>query len=840
MKTMGMLSYLSLAALLLVSACGNPHVSMKSGKDRLRLPSITEPSLTGSDTLSPQLSSDENGKVSITTKLPEASKEIQIVNPNPDQDLVISYSIEKGDNFRLNPGDCETLLAAAKSCKPEVVFFSTTPGIYRDNLIVTYANKSKPDDSKNLIIPLIGERLADVIDPASIKPVELKDEDSKGTLAFSTDSTPVEKKVTATNPNEKEDLSVSYSLESGKFFEVKAGDCKEVLQKKSVCSPVVVFTATDPGVYKDNLIATYTSKSHPDLTKTVILPVIGEKLPKEVPVNPLLAPKVSGSTTLSTPEEEALIPLKVENVDPDDDLLVSYKLEKGSHFKLDSSDCSSSLESGKSCKPVVKFSAEKPRTYKDNLIITYSSKSNPSDTRSVVVPLTATKTAVIPTDISLDIIPNLGVNGIDFGKSLINQAITQMVVVRNPTDHEISLVSKAAKGLEFEIGKNGSCKKVIAPHSKCEIEVVFNSANVGSVASELTLTYASIYGGAEKKVSAKLLGEKVKDLNDCSGKPCGEPVKPAKLDFSSLNGQSLDFGQVSLNSKTKQTIPLFNTGDVPAEIESITISGEGYEMVSDCPKTLLPGFCNVEVVFGPKAEKHFDGVITVKTKDGQKVQVSVTGSGKQMLRCYKKTVHHVSAQPTYDISKVVLPYLNSSTQTTAKIYNLYGTKVNNLVKSLNRYTVKDSQVVTTFLIPALTGKVDQVEFTLDTSKVILDAHEDTESVCLSSSTIKKCSGKDFDTSFIKLKNPKFWSANKVPVNDLYEASLLKDQYKCGSYTCANMKKTFSANKLFELSDSELMSVLKDKVVSLVVTDDTRNMSFPSLLITTSEEIACKK
>ena len=255
MKATKALFCMSLSSLMLFAACGNPHVNVKSS-DRIRLPSITEPVTTKGELMPPQMSSDKGNLVELTTKLPEASKEIQIVNPNPEEDLLISYAVEKGDNFRLKLGDCVELLAATKSCKPEVIFFSTAPGIYQDNLIITYSSKSNPAEAKNILIPLRGERLVDVIVP------------------------------------------------------------------------------------------------------------------------------------------------------------------------------------------------------------------------------------VIPTDI------NLSVKSVDFGKSLVDQALSQMIEVRNPTEHKIALISKTSNGAEFDIGKNGTCKKVIAPNSKCSLEVIFNSSVTGLSSRIITITYA--------------------------------------------------------------------------------------------------------------------------------------------------------------------------------------------------------------------------------------------------------------------------------------------------------------------------------------------------------------
>jgi hypothetical protein len=835
---------LSFACLMAVYSCGNPHLDKIQG-DRVRLPSIKEP--ISLELRSPVVSSsDEADGVKILTKRDVEKKDIQLVNPNAENDLLISFKLELGDNFSLELGDCTDLLAATKSCKPKVVFSSTKPGVYQDNLIVTYRSIKNPEDSRNVKLPLIGERLADILDPALIKALGLTDEEGNPSLNFSTKESPISKVLRASNPNEVEDLTVIYSLESGEFFKLDLNNCKEELVNQSACSPSVNFLATAPGVYKDNIIATYTSKSHPELTKKTILPVIAEKLTENTKVNPLIAPSVTtvdgkGQVGFSTLDPEFKVLMKVENIDLDDDVLVTYKMESGANFKLDQSNCGEVLESSKSCEPVIFFASDVPGVFKDNFIVTYASKSNPSDQRRVIVPVVGERLAVIPEDIKLEIAPNLGANGIDFGKSLVNQALSQFITINNPTDHDVKLVSINSSSKSFEIGKNGSCKEVATANRKCTLEVIFNAEEVGLKSSELVVSYASIYGGKEKEFGVKLLGEKIKDLNDCGDKPCGEPQKPGKIEIPSLNGDGLDFGLIGTNSKVKQNIPLLNTGDLSVDIKSIKIEGEGFELSHDCQKVLIPGQCNMEISFLPKDEKKYQGVIVVISKDGQEIRVPLKGSGKDIVKCSKKTVHHISAETAYDLKKVVLPYLNSSPVSNAKMHNLYGTKVNNFVKTINRYTVKDSQVATTFILPLLTGKVESVEFSLNTSKVILDAHQDTEAVCLSSQSIKKCSGRDFDSAkFLALKNEKFWNEFAAPVNAIYEESLLAGKYRCGKYFCSDMKKTFSANKLFDLSDTDLKSILSDKVLSLIVTDDTRNMTLPTLKITTSEEIECKR
>lgn len=833
-------SYLVLTFLLV--SCGGPHLK-DSDLDSSLFPVITEP--VSSDILPPVVTTGSgDNSVRFSTTDTTQINPLEVTNVNENDDLLVSYKLEIGQYFKFIPLDCTGTLLATKSCRPEVIFSADKPGIYKDNLIITYTSTKNPENQKNVIVPLIGEK-KEKGTPGLASPLTLKSQNDEDQVKITTKKETVTEPVVATNPNNDHDLIVTYKMENGANFTLDPSNCEHVLVSKESCKPLVTFTAKEPGTYKDNIIATYTSKKNPDDSKQVILPVTAERLP-DYTFSPLKPPVVTTSegqpgVRVTTLDNDVKTPMLVKNPNEAEDLIVKYEIEKGTNFSILTNDCAEELLRKKMCSPVVVFSAKEPGIYTDNLIVTYSSKSNPSANSKVITPLFGEKKAEVPTDIDVTIVPNLGLNSIDFGKSLIDQPVSQMVTLKNEGNHAIKLSNINTNKPDFTIGKNGSCKAEIQINQSCTVEVIFQSSVTGLKAGDLIVNFGSVLGGKQKTKSAQLIGEKIKDLNDCSGKPCSEPQKPGKIEFAQINGNGVDFGTIAVNIPAKLTVPLMNVGETSLTIQSIEIKGTGFSLKNDCGKVLLPGFCSLEVTFLPKSVGSYSGSIVAKTTDGQSITLPVKGRGELLRECFKKTVQNITALPTYDMNKVVLPFLTSKAGTTAKTVALYGTKVNSYIKSLNRYTVKDGQLVTTFQIPAtIRGTITGLDVNLNASKVVLDGYKDTENLCFSSNAIKKCSGKDFVAqNFYALRNPKFWSKYSAPVNDLYEVALLKNITKCGAYDCTKFVGTLSTIKLLELNESELENMKKDGVVSLIITDDTRNHTLPTLTITSNEEIECK-
>lgn len=576
-----------------------------------------------------------------------------------------------------------------------------------------------------------------------------------------------------------------------------------------------------------------------------ILPVIAA--PSEKSLDSLQAPAVSNtdedsSVRIKTDKESEDKKLEIVNPNKEEELTVSYQLEIGKEFSFSSIDCVDTLKSLTPCSLNLVFSSSTVGVFKDNLIVTYSSKKDVSDSKQVRIPLVGeriladTKPSDLeddgsdPSNTDLKIVPNLGSSAIDFGKSVVGEKVSQLIVLENTGKKDIRLLSSSISSPEdFILGNKGTCKHNLISKDKCTVEVIFLSNKEGIKQSEIRISYSSLDSDA-METSAKLIGEKFSKNSE---------LAPGKIEIGNIKSSGIDFGIISLNSSSKMTVPLYNVGETPLDLMNLSLEGNDFILSHSCGKTLLPGSCSLEVVFPALKEGQFLSNLVVETTDGQKIMIPVKAAVEKQKECFKKNTYHVDAMGSHDFSKIVLPYKNSASNTTARMVNLYGTKVNSYIRSLNRYTVKDAQVVTSFRMPDLKGRIVELDINLDVSKVVLDGYKDTEMFCISTDSIQKCSGNDFRASnFYALRNDKFWVNNVAPVNAIYEENFMSKISRCGSYDCSSFKGELSMIEMLELNRKELRSIKALETLNIIITDDTRSLSLPKLKVVTKEKINC--
>jgi hypothetical protein len=116
-------------------------------------------------------------------------------------------------------------------------------------------------------------------------------------------------------------------------------------------------------------------------------------------------------------------------------------------------------------------------------------------------------------------------------------------------------------------------------------------------------------------------GEEVEaDIAEFSVVPFGadHPAPANGVGFLTLEPDSIDFGEVALDSSSTASATLGNTGESSLQVAESTISGSGdVEVVSALPIVLEPGeTAALEVSFTPTAEGPLDGALTLEHTDG--------------------------------------------------------------------------------------------------------------------------------------------------------------------------------------------------------------------------------
>lgn len=418
----------------------------------------------------------------------------------------------------------------------------------------------------------------------------------------------------------------------------------------------------------------------------------------------------------------------------------------------------------------------------------------------------------------------------------------------NRGDLDYTFSAEFASGANFRWnggsypGVSGSCSQTQGPGTRCTFDIEFFAEAPGIYTDNLILTYAPTASPAlTRRVLIPLRGERLAD-------------QLLGLDLTSAAGGS----DLQIESRTPLARGFVNQHNPNAD-ELITRyrfdNGAHFLLGSNgtCTGTQAGNdTCSVEIVFGANVEGRYSDTLIVtyalkaRPQWTREVRLSLTGvrlpnsstppptdcgDSRQVLQPNLSTVSH---------SGITFPYLDSVPDQSIRLGKLHGTQTNSRVLLLNRRTVRNAQVYVSYDVPAIDGEITDIFMNLDVSKVIRDDYPNSESLCLSTTGLKTCSGREFSvTSWKELRNHAFWTSYPGPVNTTYQDEFAKGLARCGRYLCFSMEKTFSAKELFELNTSQL-SGLKGKPLHLIFSDDTRLKKIPTLTIVVKKPDGCRQ
>src|SRR5690606_5342286 len=303
-------------------------------------------------------------------------------------------------------------------------------------------------------------------------------------------------------------------------------------------------------------------------------------------------------------------------------------------------------------------------------------------------------------------------------------------------------------------------------------------SNIGLYQDQVILSYD------KTTVIFPILGEKVKKK------------KQGPLVASEVFSNNIDFGNVKTGITVNKEIEIQNLGETIYNVKEIILDDQNvFKVTSTCGDIIYPGTCLIGLSYTPIEAKKDSGSLKIITKEGDSVKLNLAGTGVQDQVCQSYNEYLVVPEKSYPSAKVIFPYLKSHPSTTSKLSHLYGTEVNGYVKATDNYVVADGMVYITFKLPKMEGEITHMNFGVNVFKMIRDDYKDTESLCLSSKGIRKCSGQEFSlNSWKKLKNTAFWDIQNKPVSDRYEKQFTNGEKQCGPFRC------MSLNTQYELSD----------------------------------------
>lgn len=548
--------------------------------------------------------------------------------------------------------------------------------------------------------------------------------------------------------------------------------------------------------------------------------------------------------SLKTEEESISGFIELQNLDLDKTWIMAFEFEKGENFRFKgetfpgtNGTCRNDIKGTENCKLEVEFHSLEAGLYADNLKITYATENNPEEKRHISYSLRGERTKKIPEAVSSVIMKTISqADKLDFGKSFLKDSVNGKVVVKNIGDVDVRMDINLEKNDHIHLS-SGSCKETLAPGKDCLLDVSFAADSVGLYQDNILLTHSPVVGGKIQSLKFPVLGEKIPNK------------KQGPLVASEVFSNVIDFGKVKLGIEVKKQIEIQNLGETVYNLKEIIFTknnvfnysaGNFPGLKGTCGDVILPGSCLIELTFRPKELKRDEGNFKLITKEGDAVELKLIGEGKEEKKCESYNEYLIIPEKSYPSSLVQFPYYKSHSRTTAKLSHLYGLEVNSYVKSLDTYTVKDGMVYITFKLPQMEGEIINMNFGVHVLKVIQDNFKDTESLCLSSKNVRKCSGHEFSlAAWQTLKHPQFWDIYPHPVSERYERQFAAGEYKCGSFDCMNLNTQYELSDIFELSSEEMAKIRKEGVFTLIFSDDTRMLKMPRIAVKTKVMVSCE-
>lgn len=649
------------------------------------------------------------------------------------------------------------------------------------------------------------------------------------------------------NPN-NEALGVTYYFEKGTNFRFNgagfpgnSGSCAQVSEPAVNCTLDIEFYADLPGVYEDTLIIIFARQSNPDSKSIKRVPLRGERLADRL--LPITLLPVNGGQELNFHTVLTSISGEASQNNPNsEEVVISYRFSKGDHFRYRGGSfpgltgtCSATHLPNANCRIDIEFHADAPGRYTDELVATFALRSRPESKKTVTLPLIGEK--ILPPSSSIRVRTVSGGSSVNFGAAVLGAGVRKdKIIVENIGQTDQKLAIGLTSGLPFTMTSN--CPGVLPPVDSCTIEATYDSIVAGTHASSVRVTHGKP-GSTSESIEVPL-----------SGVTTVSTLTPGQLSLSTVNSGSIDFGTVVVGQVTRRFVELENIGQSPVVINSQIFSHPAFSFTGGpypgtngtCGLTIIGGMrCALDLSFRPADVGAFDGQLTLAPQEGVHLKIPLIGRSTmdQGQGCFSTREIRLLARPTGSASSFIFPYLQSAPGTRASVSYLYGTQTNSVLPALNRKIVKDAQAFVTYDVPSITGDIIGVDIAVDVTKVILDDYKDTESLCLSTGAIRKCSGRQFTlASWLKLNNPQFWNPHRLPVTTTYEDEFSAGIAGCGSYKCFYMEKRLDAKKILKLSSSELSS-LKNGAANFVFSDDTRLRTMPMLYLKVRQPVSCQ-
>src|SRR5438094_1010807 len=376
-------------------------------------------------------------------------------------------------------------------------------------------------------------------------------------------------------------LHLSGMHDDGDF--AQSNNCPAVLAPGASCAISVIFEPTNLGERDGYIVVADDSVDSPQR-----IPVTGIATMALVQLTPA---RLSFSQNVGATAAQQTATLTNRGDGP----LTIARIAATGDFKA-VPHCPSVLLPGLSCSIGVTFTPQAAGARNGSLLVTNDANALPGSEE--IMRLTGT---------GYQPVASLSATVLSPGVNLDGSSTSQRVTLTNTGDGALTIraiaIGRAAAG---DYSQVNTCLRAIQPGDSCSISVNFAPRAYGLRSGTLTL----FDDGAGGSQSVALRGT-------------GTAARPV------LSSGFLTFGGNRVgNPSAPQSAVLFNAGNGPLSITSVSLTGADFVMVSNCGRTLAAGAsCTITVRFLPQAIGARSGVVTITDNVGtQRITLSGVGT----------------------------------------------------------------------------------------------------------------------------------------------------------------------------------------------------------------------
>ena len=237
---------------------------------------------------------------------------------------------------------------------------------------------------------------------------------------------------------------------------------------------------------------------------------------------------------------------------------------------------------------------------------------NTSSTDEIVVTINGRGTAVSGSQLSPQL--TLSTETLSFDRVSLNTETTKLILVSSTGTAPVNLRAATVTGVGFSL-VSGALPSTLSPGQSLTLQVRFSPTVTGSAMGKLVIE------------SDSPAGDSIVALN-------GTATAPATPKLV-LSSGSVDFGNVTVNTTTMQSLTLSSIGTDAVTIHSVAPTGDGFSIFgASFPVTLNPmQSLTLRVQFSPRTIGAANGRLVIASNspvDGNNIEVPLT---ERALQC---------------------------------------------------------------------------------------------------------------------------------------------------------------------------------------------------------------